>query len=199
MKTFARGSGLVLAVGWLVAGAWPGWASDPDFALIQKLPERETAAKKTAHEGWDSNVRTKMLAATDAYNDALTGMVTDLAAAYYGKAKVTKEDVAAYVKTLRAAAEFRHRLDNPTDEPVDTLDVLEAPSVVSNDLEDTIEQMVGAVSGDGEKFDYAAWEKRWEEARRTGDKAEEIVPMKKAAEGAKDAKSAPPEKRDKPD
>ena len=115
----------------------------------------------------------KMLAATTAYNDALTAMVSDLAATYYGKAKLTKEDVAAYVKTLKSAAEFRHRLDNPTNEPTDSLDALEAPSVVSNDLEDTIEQMVEAVSGDSDKFDFAAWEKQWETARKTGDKPEQ--------------------------
>ena len=210
MKNFVRGCGMVIAVGWMVAEALPGRAADPDFALIQKLPEREIAAKKTAHEGWDSGARTKMLAATDAYNDALTGMVTDLAAAYYGKAKVTKEEVAAYVKTLRAAAEFRHRLDNPTNELPDAMDALEAPSVVSNDLEDTVEQMVGAVSGDDEKFDYPAWEKRWEDAKKTGDKPEETVPMGKKAgdkpeevlptgKAATDTKGAPTEKRDKPD
>lgn len=144
-------------------------AADPDFSLLQKLPEREVAAKKTAHQGWDSGNTTKMLDATSVYNDALTGMITDLAAAYYGKAKITKEDVAAYVKTLKAAAEFRHKLDNPTNEDRGTEDRLEAPASVSSDLEETVAQMVQAVTDDNEKFDYPGWEKKWTAALKTGD------------------------------
>ena len=207
MNNFTRFSGLAVSVGWMGACALPVHADDkPNFALIEKLPEREVAAKKTAHAGWDSGVRPKMLAASDAYNEALAGMATDLATAYYGKAKVTKEDMAAYVKTLKAAAEFRHRLDNPSNDPVDSLDALDAPSVVSNDLEETIEQMVEAVSSDDEKFDYPGWEKRWDAARKTGDKPEEVAPVGGAAAVQKDAvgaaatpKEAAPEKRDKPD
>ena len=207
MNNLTRFSGLAVSAGWMCAGALPVRADDkPNFALIEKLPEREVAAKKTAHEGWDSGVRPKMLAASDAYNDALAGMATDLAAAYYGKAKVTKEAMAAYVKTLKSAAEFRHRLDNPSNDPVDSLDALEAPSVVSNDLEETIEQMVEAVSSDDEKFDYPGWEKRWETARKTGDKPEEVAPVGAATAAQKGMagasampKDAAPEKRDKPD
>ena len=207
MKTFALFSVATVSVGWMCAYGLPAQNDDkPNFALVEKLPEREIAAKKTAHDGWDSNVRPKMLAATDAYNDALTGMVTDLVTTYYGKARVTKEDVAAYVKSLKSAAEFRHRLDNPSNDPVDTLDALEAPSVVSNDLEDTIEQMVEAVSSDDEKFDYPGWEKRWEAAKKTGDKPDEVAPtgaVTTAPKGATGAVAAPqdtpPEKRDKAD
>ena len=206
MKIFARLAGAVLLLGVSAVTVLPGRAADPDFTLIQKRPEREVAAKKAAHAGWDTNAPTKMLAATDAYNEALTGMVSELAATYYGKAKVTKEDVAAYAKTLRSAAEFRHRLDNPTNEPMDSMDVLEAPSVVSSDLEDTIEQMVGAVSGDSEKFDFDAWEKSWDAAKKTGDKPEETMPVGKVPGGEKGLpgaaatpKGTPTEKRDKAD
>lgn len=178
----------------------------PSFALIEKLPERETAAKKTAHEGWDSGVTPKMMAATAAYNDTLTAMVTDLASAYYGKAKVTKEDVAGYVKTLKAAAEFRHRLDNPTAEDRGTLDALEAPSVVSNDLEDTVDQMVEAVSEADEHFDFSGWEKRWNDAKKTGDDVtpkepdatdKDAAPTPDKAKDAKEDKAST--KRDKSD
>ena len=179
MKNFARYSIAALFLGSLFGTALPVRAADPDFALINKLPERETAAKKAAHTGWDTNAPARMLAATGGYNDALTAMISDLATTYYGKAKVTKEDVSAYVKTLKSAAEFRHRLDNPTNEPLDSLDTLEVPSVVSNDLEDTVEQMVEAVTGESEHFDYAAWEKRWVEARKAGD-----IPEKEAATAA---------------
>ena len=204
MKNFALFSVAIVSIGWMCAYGLPAQADDrPNFILAEKLPEREIAAKKTAHEGWDSGLRPKMLAATDAYNDALTGMVADLAATYYGKARVTKEDVAAYVKSLKSAAEFRHRLDNPSNDPVDNLDALEAPSVVSNDLEDTVEQMVeAAISSDDEKFDYPGWEKRWEAARKAGDKPEEVAPVgaPKGAAGAVTApKNTPPEKRDKAD
>ena len=196
MKTFFRISTPSLVL--ILCSTALAVQAAPDFSLVQKLPEREIAAKKAAHLGWDSGVMGKMLDATAAYNEALTGMVNDLAAAYYGKAKVTKEDVAAYVKTLHAAADFRHRLDNPANEDRGTADALEAPSVVSNDLEDTVEQMAEAVTGDDEHFDVAAWEKRWEEAKKFGDQADKalVAPTPAGADAA--PKGTPPETRDKP-
>lgn len=182
-------------------------ASKPDYSLLEKLPDREIAAKKTAHTGWDSGVTSKMLDATTGYTEALTGMVADLAATYYGKAKVTKEEVASYVKTLKAAADFRHRLDNPTNEDRGSMDALEAPSVVSSDLEDTIDQMVQAVTDGDEHFDYEKWEKRWDEARKTGDAAapEETPEADRGEKTVKpnptedSAKDTPSTKRDKAD
>ena len=184
--------------GWMLMMAGTSQAAGPDFSLVQKLPEREIAAKKTAHVGWDSGVTAKMLDATAAYNEALTGMMNDLVAKYYGKAKITKEDVSAYVKTLHAAADFRHRLDNPTNEDRGTADALEAPNVVSNDLEDTVEQMAEGATQDDEHFDIAGWEKRWEEAKKTGDKEENalVAPTPMGADAA--LKGTPPASRDKP-
>ena len=201
MKNFVRFAKIALSVGVFYTSALPVQADDkPNFALVEKLPERESAAKKTAHEGWDSGVTAKMLAATNAYNDALTSMLNDLAAAYYAKAKLTKEEVAAYVKALRSTAEFRHKIDNPAAEDRGTLDALEAPGLVSNDLEDTIEQMAQTVTQDDEKFNAAAWEKRWTEAKNTGDtdptaaSPAPAVPAAGKSTPAATAKPAKPEK-----
>ena len=196
MNTFVRCSCAALFAGGLFVAAGPGRAAGPDFSLIAKLPAREVAAKKTAHQGWDSGATTKILDATNEYNNALTAMITELVTAYYGKAKVTKEDVTAYVKTLNSAATFRHKLDNPTNEDRGAMDSLEAPSVVSSDLEDTVEQMVEAVTADDEHFDYPTWEKRWEEARKTGDLPEKETA---AAPGTTASKNAPTEKRNPAD
>lgn len=153
----------------LAGGIWGTIATGQakDYAVINALPKRVTAALVAGHKGWDTGSTGAMLEATYQYNEALLGMINDLAKAYYPKDLVPPKDPEEYLKALYTVRRFRHTV-SPTEEDEGSLGRLAVPSEVTDDLHATITKMVQAITSSDSSFRYDKWKKQWDEALKKG-------------------------------
>ena len=135
-----------------------------DYSLIEQLPHRLSEAQKKGHKGWDSGNTGTMREATYRYNDTLLAMVKDVAKTYYPKGFLSADQSDAYLKALYTIHRFKQNAGNPTGEFQGTMSYLDVPAAVSEDLENTISEMVQAIVADDPAFDYKRWKVGWQRA-----------------------------------
>jgi hypothetical protein len=136
-----------------------------DYTIIRKLPQKLLEAQKQAHRGWDSGNPETMSAATYHYNDTLVAMIKDLVKTYYPKGLLPTAQINGYFRALYTIHRFKQNAENPTGEFKGTMTNLDAPAAVSEDLENTVSDMVQAIVADDSAFDLKQWKKSWQQAR----------------------------------
>ena len=137
-----------------------------DYSLIKQLPHRLSDAQKQGHKGWDSGNTGTMREATYRYNDALVAMIKDMVKTYYPRGFLPADQIDGYLKALYTIHRFKQNAENPTGEFQGTMSYLDVPAAVSEDLENTISDMIQAIVTDDPVFDYKQWKKSWQQARR---------------------------------
>ncbi|MEO6054179.1 MAG: hypothetical protein ABIP97_09220 [Chthoniobacterales bacterium] len=137
-----------------------------DYAFIDQLPKKLAQAMLQSQPGWDSGVTSEMNEATSQYNEALVAIIKDLANQYYPKDTFDKAALNDYLKSLYTVRRFKQIAANPSGEDHGTAASLDVPTEVSTDLENTISDMVQAITTDDPKFNYAKWKKHWERTQR---------------------------------
>jgi len=103
-----------------------------------------------------------MIDATKHYNDILIVMINELVKTYYPKGTLEKEEINDYLKALYTIHGFKQSAKNPSGEFQGTITYLDVPSGVSEDLENTISEMVEAVTTDDSAFDFKKWKTSWD-------------------------------------
>jgi len=135
-----------------------------DYALIKQLPHKLSEAQKQAHKGWDSGNTGTMREATYHYNDTLVAMMKEVVKTYYPKGFLPADQIDGYLKALYTVHRFKQNAGNPTGEFQGTMTYLDVPAAVSEDLENTIADMVQAIVAEDPAFDDKQWKKSWERA-----------------------------------
>ena len=140
-----------------------------DFGLINALPDKMTVLKKEFHTAADTGVTTKMLQATDQLNVGLKQMMRDLIKGYYKDKPTSLTALDKYFQDLDRLVKDEAALDNPTGEDQGSIGRLSAPGETTDYLEAQVKSMVHSITLDETDFDSDGWEKRWDEAVKTGD------------------------------
>ena len=135
-----------------------------DFTLVNALPKRIAAAHAKSQKGWDTGVTATMRKASTDYINAMKAMMVELGATYYPEGEMTAEKVEEYVTSLLAVARFEKGAENVTGDPPGTIVVIEIQGQVIGDLQEMIAAMVETIAGQDDKFDFEAWQKKWEKA-----------------------------------
>jgi hypothetical protein len=140
-----------------------------DFGLINALPDRMTALKKEFHTAADTGVTTKIFQATDRLNVGLKQMMRDLIKGYYKDTPTSLKALDKYFQDLDRLVKDEAALDNPTGEDQGSIGKLSAPAQTTEYLTARVKSMVDSITLDKTDFDSDGWEKRWDEAVKTGD------------------------------
>jgi len=143
--------------------------SADDFGLINALPDRMTALKKEFHTAADTGVTPKMFQATDRLNVGLKQMMRDLIKGYYKDKPASLKALDKYFQDLDRLVKDEVALDNPIGEDQGSIGRLSAPASITEYLTARVKSMVDSITLDKTDFDSDGWEKRWDEAVKTGD------------------------------
>ena len=140
-----------------------------DFGLINALPDRMAALKKEFHTAADTGVTAKMFQATDRLNVGLKQMMRDLIKGYYKDKPTSLKALDKYFQDLDRLVKDEAALDNPTGEDQGSIGKLSAFGQTTEYLTARVKSMVDSIIQDKTDFDSDGWEKRWDEAVKTGD------------------------------
>ena len=140
-----------------------------DFGLINALPDRMTALKKEFHTLADTGNTANMFQATDRFNVGLKQMMRDLIKGYYKDKPTSLKVLDKYFQDLDKLVKDEVALDNPTGEAQGSVARLSAFGQTTEYLTERVKSMVDSITLDKTDFDSEGWEKRWDEAVKTGD------------------------------
>jgi len=140
-----------------------------DFGLINALPDRMTALKKEFHTLADTGNTANMFQATDRLNVGLKQMMRDLIKGYYKDKPTSLKVLDKYFQDLDRLVKDEAALDNPTGEDQGSVARLSAFGQTTEYLTERVKSMVDSITLDKTDFDSDGWEKRWDEAVKTGD------------------------------
>ena len=135
---------------------------DPPMDYINYLPEFKKALLLKAQPLWNTGVTTQMVQASYDYIDSLEGVLVILAE-YYSKEQFKDILPKEYFSEVIASRFLWHRRIAEPEGPGTggTIVNIRCSSAVVSDVEKMVEDLVMALVGDDDSFDWKGWPKRW--------------------------------------
>lgn len=136
---------------------------DPPMDYINSLPKFKTALLSQAQPKWDTGITQTMVQATYDYIDSLTGVLVTLSS-YYSPEQFGKLSPQQYFSEIISTRFQWHRTIAEPHGPGTggTIVNLTVSGSVMSDIEKMVEDMVMALVGYGDSFDWKGWPKRWQ-------------------------------------
>jgi len=140
---------------------------EPSLAYINSLPDFKAALLHQGQEKWDTGVTATVVQANYDYIDSLIGILVTLAR-YYSPKQFGNQTPQEFFSDIIAS---RFRWPRTIAEPYGpetggTIINITCGGGVIEDVENMIEDMVMALVGYNEEFDWKNWPKRWREDKR---------------------------------
>ena len=135
---------------------------EPPLDYINSLPEFKDALLRQAQPKWDTGVTATMVQANYDYIDSLTGILVTLAS-YYAQEQFGNQTPQEYFSEIISSRFQWHRNIAEPHGPGTggtIVNVVSGGNVIS-DVEKMIEDMVMALVGYDDAFDWKNWLKRW--------------------------------------
>jgi len=136
---------------------------DPPMDYINSLPDFKAALLLQAQPKWDTGVTATMVQANYDYIDSITGILVTLAN-YYSPKQFGNQTPQKYFSEIIASRFQWHRAIAEPDGPGTggtIVNVTCGGSVIA-DVEKMVEDMVMALVGYDDEFDWKGWPKRWQ-------------------------------------
>lgn len=135
---------------------------DPPIAYINALPEFRSALLTQAQPKWDTGVTATMVQASHDYIDSITGILVTLSN-YYSTKQFGNHSPQEYFSEIISSRFRWHRTIAEPHGPGTggTIVSVIVGGSVETDLEKMVEDMVFALVGDDNSFDWQSWTKRW--------------------------------------
>jgi hypothetical protein len=129
---------------------------------INSLPDFKAALLRQAQPKWDTGVTATMVQANNDYIDSLTGVLVALAS-YYSPRQFGSQTPQEYFSDVIASRFQWHRAIAEPRGPSTggTIVNVTCGGSVIKDVENIIEDMIMALVGYDDKFDWENWLKRW--------------------------------------
>lgn len=132
---------------------------EPPMDYINSLPWFRAALLQQAQPKWDTGVTSTVVQANYDYIDSLTGILVTLAN-YCSPEQFGSHSVQEYFSEMISSRFQWHRAISEQNGPP-TISNINIGGNVIDDVEKMIEDMVMALVGYDETFDWKAWPKRW--------------------------------------
>ena len=135
---------------------------DPPMDYINSLPKFKSALLSQAQPKWDTGVTATMVQASYDYIDSLNGVLVTLAS-YYSPKQFGNQSAHEYFSEIISSRFQWHRTIAEPHSPGTggtIVNVTCGGSVIA-DVEKMIEDMVMALVGYDDSFDWKGWPKRW--------------------------------------
>jgi hypothetical protein len=135
---------------------------EPPIDYINSLPWFKAALLQQAQPKWDTGVTSTMVQANYDYIDSLTGILVTLAN-YYSPEQFGSQSAQEYISSIISSRFQWHRTIAEPHGPGTggtIINVTIGGSVI-DDVEKMVEDMVIALVGYDDSFDWKAWPKRW--------------------------------------
>lgn len=135
---------------------------DPPMDYINSLPEFKAALLRQAQPKWDTGVTAKMVQANYDYIDSLNGILVTLAG-YYSPEQLVNQSAQEYFSEIISSRFHWHRTIAEPHGPGTggTMVNVTCSGGVMDDVEKMVEDMVMALVGDDDSFDWIGWSNRW--------------------------------------
>jgi len=133
---------------------------EPLLKYIDSLPYFNAALLRQAQTRWDTGVTATMVQANYDYIDSLTGILIALAS-YYSPKQFGNQTPQEYFSDVIASRFQWYRTILEPHGPGGTIVNVICSGSVLEDTENMIEDMVRALAGDNDEFNWENWSKRW--------------------------------------
>jgi len=133
---------------------------EPASKYINSLPDFKAALLHQAQPKWDTGVTATMVQANYDYIDSLTGILVALAS-YYSPKQFGNQTPQEYFSDVIASRFQWYRTILEPHGPGGTIVNVICSGSVLEDTENMIEDMVRALAGYDDEFDWENWSKRW--------------------------------------
>jgi hypothetical protein len=133
---------------------------EPASKYINSLPYFKAALLHQAQPKWDTGVTATMVQANYDYIDSLTGVLVALAS-YYSPKQFGNQTPQEYFSDVIASRFQWYRTILEPHGPGGTIVNVICSGSVLEDTENMIEDMVRALAGYDDEFDWENWSKRW--------------------------------------
>jgi len=134
--------------------------NEPLLKYIDSLPWFKAALLHQAQPKWDTGVTVNMVKANYDYIDALTGILVALARYYLPKSFGNQTPQEYFSEVIASRFQWYRTILEPHGPGGTIINVICGGSVFE-DVENMIEDMVRALAGHDDKFDWENWSKRW--------------------------------------
>ena len=138
--------------------------NEPLLKYIDSLPYFIAALLRQAQTKWDTGVTTTMVQANYDCIDSLTGILVALAS-YYSPKQFGNQTPQEYFSDVIASRFQWYRTILEPHGPGGTIVNVICSGSVLEDTENMIEDMVRALAGYNNEFDWENWSKRWREEK----------------------------------
>lgn len=135
---------------------------DPPMDYINSLPEFKAALLRQAQPKWNTGVTATMVQANYDYIDSLNGILVTLAG-YYSPEQFGNQSAQEYFSEIISSRFHWHRAIAEPHGPGTggTIVNVTCSGGVMDDVEKMVEDMVMALVGYDDSFDWRGWPKRW--------------------------------------
>lgn len=133
---------------------------EPVSKYINSLPDFKAALLRQAQPKWDTGVTATMVQANYDYIDSLKGILVALAS-YYSPKQFGNQTPQEYFSDVIASRFQWYRTILEPHGPGGTIVNVICSGSVLEDTENMIEDMVRALAGYNDEFDWENWSKRW--------------------------------------